>query len=60
MKNLLRAFVLSLVVTGAFASSHVNNTISGTHMKSSVMPTPMCAPGDPNACGLCKISNCRS
>jgi hypothetical protein len=54
MKNVLRAFALSLVVTGAVASAHMNNSSIQTTMiaKVSAMPTPCCPPNDPNACGL--------
>ncbi len=58
MKNLVRAFALSLVVTGAFASTHINhsaNTVSG---KVSALPIPQCPPGDPNGCGICKGGGC--
>jgi hypothetical protein len=58
MKNLVRAFALSLVVTGAFASTHINqsaNTVSG---KVSALPIPQCPPGDPNGCGICTHQVC--
>jgi hypothetical protein len=54
MKNVLRAFALSLVVTGAVASAHINNSPTPTTMtaRATAMPTPMCPPNDPSACGL--------
>lgn len=54
MKNLVRAFVVALVLTGAAASTmtsaHASTKI--TAAKVSAMPTPMCAPGDPTGCGI--------
>jgi hypothetical protein len=58
MKNLVRAFALSLVVTGAFASSHINNSANGVSGKVSAMPIPQCPPGGANGCGICKASAC--
>jgi len=54
MKNVLRAFALSLVVTGAVASTHINNNTAKTALvaKTSAMPVPMCPPNDPTACGM--------
>jgi len=54
MKNLLRAFALSLVVTGAVASAHITNSPSQTKITSasSASPTACCPPDDPNACGI--------
>jgi hypothetical protein len=54
MKNVLRAFALSLVVTGAVASVHINNspTLAMMTARTTAMPTPMCPPNDPSACGL--------
>jgi len=58
MKNVVRAFALSLVVTGAFASTHINNSTTAVSGKVSAMPIPLCPPGDPNGCGICKLSAC--
>ena len=59
MKIVVRAFVLSLVVTGAFASTQVNNATEPTlHAKISAIPVPTCPPGDPNGCGICQINGC--
>ena len=57
MKNIVRAFVLSLVVTGAFASSHIDGSkaVSG---KVSALPIPSCEPGHGNDCGICKGGGC--
>jgi hypothetical protein len=55
MKTVIRAIVLALVVTGAAASTQIasaSNQTKITVAKVSAMPTPMCAPDDPNACGI--------
>jgi hypothetical protein len=55
MKTIIRAFVLALVVTGAAASTQIvsaSNQTKITVAKVSAMPTPMCPPDDPNACGI--------
>ncbi len=58
MKNLLRAFALSLVVTGAVASTHIaSNTSTTIGSRTSALPIPTCAPDDPNGCGMCNLNN---
>jgi hypothetical protein len=55
MKNLVRAFVAVLVLTGAVASSQTSSASTRnkvTATKVSMLPIPMCAPDDPNACGM--------
>jgi hypothetical protein len=55
MKNIVRFFVLALTVTGIAASTQIapaSSQAKVTVSKVSAMPTPMCAPDDPNACGL--------
>jgi hypothetical protein len=55
MKNIVRFFVLALAVTGIAASTQIapaSSQAKVTVSKVSAMPTPMCAPDDPNACGL--------
>jgi hypothetical protein len=55
MKTIVRFFVLALVVTGAAASTQIASASSQnkvTVAKVSAIPTPMCPPDDPNACGL--------
>lgn len=56
MKHIVRATVIALVLTGAVASTHATSTSSSkatvAAAKTSAMPTPMCAPDDPNACGM--------
>jgi hypothetical protein len=62
MKNILRALALSLVVTGAVASTHIAKTSQPTiGSRVSDLPVPVCPPDDPNACGICQASgNCTS
>jgi hypothetical protein len=62
MKNILRALALSLVVTGAVASTHIAKASQPTvGSRVSDLPVPTCAPNDPNACGICQLSgNCNS
>jgi hypothetical protein len=53
MKLFARIFALSLVVTGAVASTHIANASQPTiGSKVSALPVPMCPPDDPNACGI--------
>ena len=55
MKNIVRAFVAVLVLTGVAASTQIASASSQTKIavaKTSAMPIPMCAPDDPNACGI--------
>ncbi|MEO6802616.1 MAG: hypothetical protein ABI197_05135 [Granulicella sp.] len=54
MKNIVRAFVIALTLTGAVASAHTVKTNS-ENVKPTLLagfPTPMCPPNDPNACGM--------
>ncbi|HEY6375143.1 MAG TPA: hypothetical protein VIX90_06415 [Edaphobacter sp.] len=55
MKLIVRAVVVVLVLTGAAASTQITSASANSKVtiaKNSAMPTPMCAPDDPNACGL--------
>ncbi|MBS1822178.1 MAG: hypothetical protein JST61_09420 [Acidobacteria bacterium] len=56
MKHIVRATVIALALTGAVASTHATSASSSkatvTAAKTSAMPIPMCAPDDPNACGM--------
>ena len=59
MKNIVRAFIVVLAITGAAASTQISSasassatTISATIAKTSALPIPRCAPDDPNACGM--------
>ncbi len=53
MKNIVRAFALTLVVTGAFASSHINTSNANPVVgKVSFVPIPSCPYNDPNGCNM--------
>ena len=55
MKYIVRAVVVALVLTGAVASTQVSAAASSSKItvaRNSALPTPMCAPDDPNACGM--------
>ncbi|WP_263368012.1 hypothetical protein [Edaphobacter bradus] len=54
MKHIVRATVVALVLTGTVASTHASSAATKTVAvaKTSAMPIPVCAPDDPNACGL--------
>jgi hypothetical protein len=55
MKIIVRAFVVVLVLTGAVATTQTSSASTQnkvTAAKVSMLPIPMCAPDDPNACGL--------
>jgi hypothetical protein len=55
MKHLVRAFVVALVLTGAVASTQTSSASTKSKVvatRTSMLPIPMCAPDDPNACGM--------
>lgn len=55
MKNLVRAAVVALVLTGVAASTQISSASAQTKVtvaKTSAVPIPMCPPDDPNACGI--------
>jgi len=55
MKIIVRAFVAILVLTGAAATTQTSSASTQnkvTVAKVSMLPVPMCAPDDPNACGM--------
>ena len=54
MKNLVRAFVAALVVTGAVASAHTATASTQAHLtpRASFMPIPACPPDGSTSCGL--------
>ena len=54
MKTLVRAFALSLVAVGAFASTHIvrNADITVASAQMNAMPVPVCPPSDPNGCHI--------
>jgi len=57
MKNIVRAFVVVLVLTGAVASTQTSSASTqnkATVAKVNMLPIPSCAPDDPNACGIDK------
>jgi hypothetical protein len=55
MKTIVRAFVAVLVITGAVSSTQISSASTQnkvTVARTSMLPVPMCAPDDPNACGM--------
>jgi hypothetical protein len=56
MKHVVRAFVAILVLTGAAATNQASSASAKTNAitasRVSMLPVPMCAPSDPNACGM--------
>ena len=55
MKNIVRAVVVTLVLTGAAATTQIayassQNKLTATRV--TCLPIPSCAPDDPNACGM--------
>ncbi len=54
MKNIVRAFVVVLALTGAAATTQTSSASSKTAViaKNSAMPIPMCPPNSPNACNI--------
>jgi hypothetical protein len=55
MKHVVRAFVIVLVLTGAVATTQTSNASAKNKVvasRTSMLPVPMCAPNDPNACGM--------
>ncbi|MCU1322677.1 MAG: hypothetical protein JWM43_2326 [Acidobacteriaceae bacterium] len=55
MKNIVRAFVVVLALTGAAASTQIASAAPQTKItiaKTSAMPIPTCDPNDANACGI--------
>ncbi len=55
MKHIVRAFVVVLVLTGAAATTQTSSASTKnkvTVARTSMLPVPVCAPNDPNACGM--------
>ncbi len=54
MKHIVRAFVVVLVLTGAVATTKTSSASTQNKVvaRTSMLPIPMCAPDDPNACGM--------
>jgi hypothetical protein len=55
MKLTVRTLVAILVLTGAAATTQTSSASSQnkvTAVRVSMLPVPVCAPDDPNACGM--------
>jgi hypothetical protein len=56
MKHIVRAFVVVLVLTGAAATTQTSSASTQSKKvavaRTSMLPVPVCAPDDPNACGM--------
>jgi hypothetical protein len=55
MKHIVRAVVVALVLTGAVASTQTSSAFTQSKVtvaRNSALPVPMCAPDDPNGCGI--------
>jgi hypothetical protein len=55
MKSIVRIFVAILVLTGAAATTQTSSASTQNKVvatRTSMLPVPMCAPDDPNACGM--------
>ena len=55
MRLITRALVVVLVLTGAAATTQTSNASAKDKVvasRTSMLPVPMCAPDDPNACGM--------
>jgi hypothetical protein len=55
MKNIVRAFVVALVLTGVAATSQTSSASAQNKVaaaRTSMLPVPTCPPDDPNGCGM--------
>jgi flagellar basal body-associated protein FliL len=55
MKLAIRTLIVVLALTGAVATTQVSSASTQnkvTVARTSMIPVPMCAPDDPNACGM--------
>ena len=55
MKLTVRTLVVILALTGAAATTQTSSASAQnkvTAARSSMLPVPVCAPDDPNACGM--------
>jgi len=55
MKIVIRSFVAFLVVVGVTATTQISSAATSnkiTVARTSMLPIPVCAPDDPNACGM--------
>jgi hypothetical protein len=57
MKNFIRALVVVLALTGVAATTQTSSASAQnkvTIARVSLLPVPVCAPDDPNACGMAR------
>ncbi len=57
MKLVVRTLAVALALTGAFASTQISSASTSAKAsiaRNSALPVPMCAPDDPNACGIAR------
>ena len=53
MKNIVRALVIVLTLTGSAAYTQIKLHNSATvALQVNAVPTPMCPPNDPKGCGI--------
>lgn len=54
MKNIVRAFVVVLALTGSAATTQTSSASSKATIvaKTSALPIPMCPPNSPTACNI--------
>ena len=56
MKAAIRSLVAILVLTGVAATTQTSSAHAATNRvtvsRTSLLPVPICAPDDPNACGI--------
>jgi hypothetical protein len=55
MKLAIRTLVIVLALTGAVATTQTSSASTQnkvTAARTSMLPIPVCAPDDPNACGM--------
>jgi hypothetical protein len=55
MKSIVRAFVITLVLTGVSATTQISSASTQNKVvasRVSMIPVPTCPPDDPNACGM--------
>jgi hypothetical protein len=55
MKLIVRTLVVVLALTGAAATTQTSSASTQnkvTAARTSMLPVPVCAPDDPNACGM--------
>jgi hypothetical protein len=60
MKLIVRTLVVVLALTGAAATTQTSSASTQnkvTAARTSMLPVPVCAPDDPNACGMGQHGN---